>query len=106
MSLIEKIKADREAGTPGPFVISFESIDPEWCVVTTAGGSIFANVHSAGNGETNARRIARVPEMEASLLAAEELAQALEAAAHNKGTNPDDVKRTAAALVAYREATA
>ena len=51
----------REAHTAGPWVFSFESIDPEWAVVTTAGGAIIANVNADHRQEANARLIAAAP---------------------------------------------
>lgn len=48
--------------TPGPWVYSFESVDPEWAVVTTVGGSVIANVNSDHRQEANARLIAAAPE--------------------------------------------
>lgn len=83
MSLIDDIKRDREAGTPGPWGAALE----RGCHGVIAqslpeGGANF--VALVGNGSdnpdreesrfANARRIARVPEMEAALIAAPHLA--------------------------------
>lgn len=86
MNMIEQIKADREAGTQGP-----------WCTDTEDQGGAGSDAYvSVGNGsqyvariicyspltlhdrpyKENARRIARVPGMEAALIAADDLAKA------------------------------
>ncbi len=49
--------------TPGPWKFSAESIDPEWSVVTTAGGSVIANVNDRHDQLANARLIAAAPDM-------------------------------------------
>ena len=77
MSMIDDIKRDREAGTQGPwFVRTLENFG--WNIVQYIGGDKH-NISRVGktNSETDARRIARVPDMEAALLAADELARAL-----------------------------
>ena len=53
--------------TPSPWVFSFENIDPEWSVVTTAGGAVIANVNSDHRREANARLIAAAPDLLAAL---------------------------------------
>ncbi|WP_425070683.1 hypothetical protein [Sagittula sp. S175] len=125
MSLIEQIKRDREAGTPGPFHVS-NGNDPKALVFSTSNGGtcpatslVLATCHAPATRdeakrmsrpldsleaaatlrrfspviESNARRIARLPDLEdayiaaveelarkdAALLAAEELARAVEA---------------------------
>ena len=94
MSMIEDIKRDLEAGTPGPWrhdgyngAQAYGSCDTIDCAVlgrvATAesltkqdpDGRTFS---ASGDEFTNARRIARVPDMEAALLAAEELADAVD----------------------------
>lgn len=86
MNMIEQIKADREAGTAGP-----------WCTDTEDQGGAGSDAYvSVGDGsqyvariicyspltlhdrpyKENARRIARVPDMEAALIAADELVTA------------------------------
>jgi hypothetical protein len=98
--LIEKIKADREAGTPGPWRIVdcdsygdrckvfFKEIwnDETDILVTTE----VTRAHNDG-GAANIRRIARVPDMEARILAdaealkaADELAEAVAALTERK----------------------
>jgi len=71
MNLIDQIKADREAGTRGPWAQSrYEFgriVGPRSAVADCYGrfSGIWTNVV-----EANARRIARVPDMEAALIAA------------------------------------
>ncbi len=90
MSLIDDIKRDREAGAEGPWHLHdckdwdgratyhYQEVWTEDCDV------IAAEVYRAHNdgGRANMSRIARVPDMEAALLAAEELAEAAQAV-HN-----------------------
>jgi len=94
--LVERIKADREAGTPGPWTINecesygdrcktfYKEVwnDKTDILVTTE----VTRAHNDG-GNANLRRIASVPDMEARILAdakvikaAEELAEQCEAA--------------------------
>jgi len=56
-----------EAFTPGPWSHSFESVDPEWAIVTTSGGAVIANVNADHRQEANARLIAAAPDMLAML---------------------------------------
>lgn len=99
MSLIDDIKRDREAGTPGP-----------WRVVddTEVYGPEFPDHHDTKLADwvhlSDTRRIARVPDMEAALLAAEELAEAVEAASVVLPAN-SAVSDVISALDAYRKAT-
>jgi Asp/Glu/hydantoin racemase len=53
--------------TDGPWKFRFESIDPEWAIVTTASGSIIANVNSDQRQKANARLIAAAPDLLAAL---------------------------------------
>lgn len=53
--------------TSGPWKFSFESIDSEWAIVTTASGSIIANVNSDQRQKANARLIAAAPELLSAL---------------------------------------
>ena len=65
--------------TPGPWRVIFESIDPEWSVVTDARGNIVANVNSETGPDVpplvstkmprdaNARLIAAAPDLLAAL---------------------------------------
>ena len=86
MSLIDDIKRDREAGAEGPWHLHdckdwdgratyhYQEVWTEDCDV------IAAEVYRAHNdgGMANMSRIARIPDMEAALLAAEELAEKLD----------------------------
>jgi len=49
--------------TPGPWVASFESVDPEWAAITTVGGSVIANVNADSRQQANAHLIAAAPDM-------------------------------------------
>lgn len=101
MTLIEQIKADRGAGTAGPWVIDDGYI-------TTI--KYFIAVCSVSGGvPADKRRIARVPDMEEALLAADELAKAVD---HERNMPCQDIDmqlRAIAsvndALAAYRKAT-
>jgi hypothetical protein len=59
----DNVSKDRAAGkhTPGPWVQTCESIDPDWHIVTTKGGAIVANVFAPQS--SNARLIAAAPDM-------------------------------------------
>lgn len=106
MNLIDQIKADREAGTPGPWkpcnMVHADRGDQmtpeeigEYVANSVRMGDLsrflfVSGKHSDGGdcdvchtgngprGPANTRRIARVPDMEAALLAAEGLYKALE----------------------------
>lgn len=117
MSLIDDIKRDREAGTPGPWKL--ETV-PTSCGVChrvgewpsrgahkTSGACLYEDyppTTAAGNTETysNARRIARVPDLEAALLAADELARRVHQQQEGWPMRADYI---ATALAAYRKAT-
>lgn len=94
MSLIDDIKRDREAGTPGRWVSPYELYDNGW-ELETGGENTYVGIGPKCAGQSkppvaitavesafgrdavvdaNARRIARVPDMEAALLAADRLA--------------------------------
>jgi hypothetical protein len=86
MSMIDDIKRDREDGTPGPWVSGhYDDIGDE-VEIQTYEGEYVASIDCDGAFEgniaeciyANARRIARVPDMEAALFAADELARELE----------------------------
>lgn len=97
MNLIDQIKADREAGTPGPWAYEAHGDTMQYGVgvchaisdiemAFPLSGQVDSDVMVTDpvcvevNGQTNARRIARVPDMEAALLAAaDHLVAALEA---------------------------
>jgi hypothetical protein len=59
----DNVSQDEAAGkhTPGPWVQTCESIDPDWHIVTTKGGAIVANVFAPQS--SNARLIAAAPDM-------------------------------------------
>lgn len=122
MSLIDDIKRDREAGTPGPWAL--ETV-PTSCGVChkigewpSRGQHKFSSacvyedyppttLGHASEPQSNARRIARVPELEAAVLAAEDLAEAVDAR-RNAGSSicyDDAFELETAALAAYRKAT-
>lgn len=48
---------------PGPWKWGFESVDPEWAIVTIEGGLIVANVNAHHRQEANAKLIAAAPEL-------------------------------------------
>ena len=82
MSLIDDIRKDREAGTPGPWDVMFREFDGSSLISM---GDVKTGPHMQANmpfyadrprDRNDARRIARVPELEAALLAAEELVSA------------------------------
>lgn len=81
--LIEQIKRDREAGTPGPWAAkksAFEvfNVDHgEMKYEIAADFTLIAALYSS-DIDPDARRIARVPAMEEALLAAEKLADGFE----------------------------
>ena len=52
--------------TPGPWGFCFQSVDPEWAIVSTAGGSVIANVNADCRQNANARLIAAAPDMYAA----------------------------------------
>jgi hypothetical protein len=79
--LVEQIKQDREAGTPGPW-----KTDTEYDVTGPMGWMVADMLVLDGNPSAteaaNARRIARVPDMEARILADAEVIKAAEELAH------------------------
>ena len=92
MSMIDAIRKDREAGTPGPWQadeVFMQDGHPTRVATPDIDGIPAATLAecfqdwedfrvSWKNAEANARRCARVPDMEAALLAAEELADAVD----------------------------
>ena len=113
MTLIDKIKADREAGTQGKWQadgIFMENGNVVRIAIPDINGvpqgTIAEAFHdwqedriSLANAEANARRIARVPDMEAALLAADALGLAIDDVA-----SVDNAGVVATALAAYRKA--
>lgn len=78
MSMIDDIKRDREAGTDGPWVVrTLENFG--WNICHYLGGDKFDIFRIGKVGDqANAHRIARVPDMEAALIIAEEMANGSE----------------------------
>jgi hypothetical protein len=65
---LEQMRVDIAAGTPGPWVAASPEQDPS--IVSVEGGGFFIAWIDEGydNAGVNARRIARVPSLEADLL--------------------------------------
>ncbi|MBQ2263250.1 MAG: hypothetical protein II336_18050 [Loktanella sp.] len=81
MTLIEQIKADREAGTAGPWAVDDPSEEWPAAIEAPSGQEVLSGCGCCGSPNlsgVDARRIARVPDMEAGLLAADELARECE----------------------------
>ena len=121
MNLADEIRKDREAGTPGHFDASDPGDYGDYdgnCVVLL-GDDRRRVVVLGGDAEAvaDARRFARVPDMEAVLLAAEELADAANKYQSSMRSyinigSPQNAERSLcdeahlhAALTAYRKAT-
>ena len=102
MSMIEDIKRDREAGTPGPWRTSKVNpsrvFGPDSQPVMDRDPTFSQEVKF----EANARRIARIPDLEAALLAADELARAVDGLHDSTGLSSLALTE---ALAAYRRAT-
>lgn len=98
MTLINDIRKDLEEGTPGPWRHSPWHIEEGPDGVYAPDAWLICTTSSA----PNAHRIARVPEMEAALLAAEELEDRLAIFQAMDGHRPVAVNR---ARAAYRKAT-
>ena len=78
MNMIEQIKADRKIGTEGPWDVTdgmqSRPIEVAGCVIAH-----FSNYSDAPpHRRVNTLRIARVPDMEAALIAANDLADAVD----------------------------
>lgn len=106
----EQIRKDREAGTPGPWHVgryALQDIDRGWFV----GGNGYCRAQIVGPAthiEANARRIARVPELEAAVLAANEhLVKRLESLQKYFDLCDDElwIILISEALAAFKEAT-
>lgn len=110
MSMIDDIKWDRDTGTPGRWLTPDYTCDdqfPGWYIVPE---SCFGTVAKLGPAlDVDANRCARVPDMEAALLAADELAAAAAEYVANlvegEFTSTTREARYEAAAKAYREAT-
>lgn len=117
MSMIDEIRRDREAGTPGPWrIMDADSIGDRctyyyqevWNEDTTILVTTEVTRAHGDGGKANIRRCARVPDMEAALLAAEYLATAAEklhARDHPFTEHGMHKRRLENALAAYRKAT-
>lgn len=78
MTLIDDIRKDREAGTPGEWRV----LDGKHSLQIHSEKHWIANIKCEScpaHEDANARRIARVPEMEAALIAADEALQKADA---------------------------
>lgn len=104
----DEIKALLEGVTPGEWIWSAQSVDPEWAVIMTFGGHIIANVNDDHRQDANARFIAAsrqiVPDLLAQIAALQARVAELEAGLGALVTlNGDRVGRTwnrARALIA------
>lgn len=110
MNMIEQIKADAEAGTEGPWATDLIKVawrGGQQSLMNEApylSGYIISSIVD-GVVDIDAKRIARVPDMEAALIAADELANAY--ALYESRANadsPDDWAAMSNALAAYRAA--
>ena len=75
----DKLAADLANATPGPWKYCFESVDPEWAIVMTSGGSVIANVNADHRQDANAALIAAAPDLARLALLVPELREALKA---------------------------
>ena len=73
MTLIDQIKADREAGTPG----RIDAVKQFTLNITRCGWNALV-WSKRSHIRADARRIERIPDMESALLAAAELAEVVE----------------------------
>lgn len=116
MDLIERIKRDREAGTDGPWLRENATVYALMHSGWRKGVEEFKNRFSCyvqhdqkdstpEEAEANARRIASVPEMEAALLAAEQVSKWLEACTKSEffKWDADQLEYAMEALKAYRK---
>lgn len=112
MSLLDDIRKDRDAGTDGPWFFHRDELlherHPHGSYTTIGSFDQDDTGNAWQTDEANARRIARVTQMEAALLAADELAKASENFILNltQGdfTSTTRESRYEAALTAYRTA--
>lgn len=117
MSLIDDIRKDREAGTPGPWG-NGKTGEEQRLILGDGGAGKYVctvKIHQIPRvmgmleetiRDTNARRIARVPDMEAVLLAAEEAMFQYETLIKDVvRLNEFDLSEDYEAIAAYRKAT-
>jgi hypothetical protein len=112
MSMIDDIKRDREAGTPGNWKHytkgRLERIEAPGRVYEKGGSTCVAGIHKIGSKGgagagcflANAARIARVPGMEAALLDAYELARQVALMLSDDGCVADDIDTALAVFLA------
>lgn len=111
MSWIDAMKRDREAGTPGPW--SYDEVEGEIFHDDSDVMPWVACVNASETGDSqftaDTRRIARVPDMEAAVLAAVELINAVEQernmVCQDYGKQAECASRVDAAIAAFRLAT-
>lgn len=79
MSIIDDIKADREAGTPGPWSAFTDDANNHTNIVAVVPLTSFVfSLPGRFKSEADVKRIARVPHLEDIVLAAEDLVEALQ----------------------------
>ena len=124
MTMIEDIKLDREAGTDGPWEYTPPTQGDKYdayegllgnlyggskCICDFGDNEAYCNTSGIPPIDEDARRIARVPDMEAALIAAEELARDVAEFQRRVSIGEIRSKKTQSAfaksLAAYREAT-
>lgn len=83
MNMIEQIKADREAGTPGPWSAFTDDTAPHTNIVSPVPHTrcVFS-LAGRDKRHPDIKRVCRVPDMEAALIAAEEMAGAADCIRH------------------------
>lgn len=99
---IEQLRADMEAGTPGSWAVKYDAGETH---IIAAGDSIMCDmIHYRWVPEKMAdwRRIARLPDLEAAFLAAQDMATVMEEYSKVTDWFP---KKAYDALKAYRKAT-
>lgn len=110
-TIFDQIERDREAGTPGPWGVvgnqpttlwGYDPRQPNWPWILADFGS---GAGEQGDDDlANTRRAARVPDLEAIVLASKGMEEALAALLTN--TSPAGLRVGEASLAAYRAAVA
>lgn len=99
----------RAQHTPGPWKFGFESVDPEWAIVTHGQGLVVANVNSDMRQEANARLISAAPELLEALVTLVQEVTVLEMFGETGSTasktNVDDAVRKARFAIAKAKGT-